>query len=334
MRKTFSVRSHRLAATIFRFGISSVMVCCGLFVAPELRRSVAEEVIRELLGHRDRGAEGDMIHRLIKQTMTPPTRIERFFAHLFRRPHEGRSDYLEPLGEILTDGITKGVDKSARRAAEFLISQAEKGSPSVPPTDAESQLARTTATLLETDQRRQRIVQELSFLKAEIAPLEEKCRKIRNEVTTALGLTSGAGRSQGSYSLCEQYGSGPLRSLPKIAFLRGDLISEDALIQSLRAAGSTLPLENGGALDQLQPLVARFQRNMAAILPDVSEAMARRSKLEEAQRRLASEHFIHQERFLRSVLLTIQTERCQEIHAPLTAFYRTIAKAAVRAVAS
>lgn len=310
------------------------MLCSGLFVAPELRRSVAEEVIRELLGHRDREAEGHLINLLIKQTMAPPTWIEKFFAHLFRRPHEGRSDYLESLAKILADGITKGVDKSARRAAELLISQAEKGYPSGTPSDAENQLARATTTLLETDQRRQRIGEQLSFLRAEIAPLEKKCLDIRNEVTSALGLASGASRSQGSYSLCEQYGSGPLRSLPKIAFLRDDLISDDALIQSLRAAGSTLPLENRGVLEQLRPLLTSFQRKMGTIVPDMGKATARRLELEEAQRRLANEHFVHQERFLNSVLLTIRTERCQEIQAPLSAFYRTVSKAAVRAVAS
>jgi non-ribosomal peptide synthetase component F len=120
-----------------------------------------------------------------------------------------------------------------------------------------------------------------------------------------------------------------LQGLPKLSLLRAEPISILALIQSLRAAGSTLPLETADAIERLKPLFSGLQPKMAIISPSLVNLSAEQSRNRENQRKLTSAHFVHQERFLDSLLLTVNSVRYQKLQAPLSHKYRTIAEAAV-----
>jgi len=320
--KAIMLRFIALAGGLLLCGFLTV---AGFFIAPELRRTVAEAGIRELLNARDRSKNGDILKVLIDQIVTPPTSIERLLADIFSSQAIWPQEDLANLSELLMASLLIGVDEAAQRTVERSFPVSESSSrPELLPV-WHQQLSIEANPLVEILHNQEKGAQEETRLAAEIEPLKSQCAAIRDELATNLGLAAVRARN----ITCEWYESGPLQGLPKLSLLRAEPISILALIQSLRAAGSTLPLETADAIERLKPLFSGLQPKMAIISPSLVNLSAEQSRNRENQRKLTSAHFVHQERFLDSLLLTVNSVRYQKLQAPLSHKYRTIAEAAV-----
>ncbi len=309
---------------------SGLLLCAftaigGFFIAPELRRTVAEAGIRELLHSRYTAKNGDILKGLVSQITTPPTLIERLLADIFSSSELWPQGDIAHVSDLLLSSLLVGVDESALRIAERSLPASEGSHPLEISTSWQQQLSIAATPLLEIVRKQKKGAEEEARLTAEIEPLESQCATIRNEMALNLGLAAVRARNLS----CEWYGSGPLQGLPKLSVLRLEPHSMLDLIQSLRAAGSNLPLETEDSIERLKRFFPALQRKMAIISPRLVNLLAQKRENEENQRKLTSAHFVHQERFLDSLLSTLHSVRYQKLQAPISPIYQTIAETLV-----
>ncbi len=325
MNTPIRVTLLRLTALLCGLLICAFMAIGGFFVAPELRRTVAEAGIRELLHSRYSAKNGDLLKGLLSQIATPPTIIERLLADLFSSAEVWPQGDIAHVSDLLLSSLLVGVDESALRIADLSLPDSEISNPLEISTSWQQQLSVAANPLIEILRKQEKAAEEETRLIAEIEPLESQCATIQNEMAENLGLSVVRARNLS----CEWYGSGPLQGLPKLSVLRLEPRSMLDLIQSLRAAGSTLPLENEDSIERLKPSFSGLQRRMAIISPRVVNLLAQKAENQENQRKLKSAHFVHQERFLDSLLSTIHSVRYQKLHAPLSPICQMIANSVV-----
>jgi hypothetical protein len=311
----------RLAAISLGLLLCAFIAIGGFFIAPELRRTVAEAGIRELIHSRYPDTNGDILNGLMTQITTPPTLIERLLADIFSSSEVWPHEDLVHLSDLLLSSLLVGVDQSALQIVQRPFPVSEISHPLETSTSWQQQLSVAATPLLEIVRKQKKGAEEEARLTSEIEPLESQCATIRNEMAVNLGLSV----VRAINLPCKWYGSGPLQGLPKLSLLRLEPLSMLDLIQSLRAAGSTLPLETEDSIDRLKPLFSPLQRKMAIISPRLVNLLAQKRENDENQRKLKSAHFVHQERFLDSLLSTIHSVRYQKLQAPLRPIYQLIA---------
>lgn len=300
----------------------------GLFIAPGLRRGIAEAAMRHLITDTERTNNGDVLKHLARQLTTSPTFSEKLVSTVSGTPIAWPTEALSSLTELFVASLVVGPGEGALRLSEQLPDLTTT-LPSDLGSQGAIQLTKEMHNLLTALRDRAHLIREEQLIAEEIDQLQSACRRIRTDLAQSLEL----GDQSGDGSPCEAYQLGPLAGLPRLKPLRAEPSTPLALAQLLRAAGSAVDTNDPRTMRRLAPRFEEIQAPFAALLPKLTAATKRLVDNQATQRRLSSATFVQQERFIEALLTTIHETRLTPLHRWYDSLPRLVGTFAVRFVA-